>query len=65
MTIDTNTHSTGLDSGVALCNMHLFFWTLVFAIFVFCLILFGLEVETWGGVEGECMHSLIANGQSF
>jgi hypothetical protein len=27
MTIDTYTHNTGLDSGVALCKMHLCFWT--------------------------------------
>jgi hypothetical protein len=38
---------------------------LLFAIFVFCLIQLGLKVGAWGGVEGECMHTPIANGQSF
>ncbi len=38
---------------------------LLFAIFVFCLIWLGLQVGTWGGVEGGCKHIAIANGQSL
>jgi len=38
---------------------------LLFAIFVFCLIWLGLQVGTWGGVEGGCKYTAIANWQSL
>ncbi len=56
-----------LYSRVAFYNMHLCFWTLdlLFAFFVFYLIWLGLQVGTWGGVVGGCMHTTIANGQNL
>jgi hypothetical protein len=62
MAIDTyNMHNIDLDTvqhAFGLLDLH-------FAIFVFCLIWLGLQVGTGGGVEGECMHTSIANGQSL
>jgi hypothetical protein len=61
MAIDTYMHNIDLDT----MQHAIVLLDLLFAIFVFCLIWLRLQVGAGGGVEGECMHNPIANGQSL
>jgi hypothetical protein len=62
MAIDTYMHNIDLDT----VKHAIVLLDLLFAIFVFLLlIVLGLQVGTGCGVEGECMHTPIANGQSL
>jgi hypothetical protein len=61
MAIDTYMHNIDLDT----VQHAIVLLGLLFAIFVFSLIWLRLQVGARGGVEGECMHTPIANGQSL